>query len=191
MRTRRRKNPDFTTVRLRGKYGGSGGEYYADPGDKRMLSRIKKDLESYRKEEPSFDWYLETRGSERGWHRANESDLFAGVQNNPGCKACGGQLVKLGGLGNLMHYRCRDCGMDSSRKVAVRWRRPKPKQSVQNPRARRYRLSSRMQRILGRNPRSRRILGSTWYPSKAGKFKYASLTRKSRRNGRRYRKGAR
>ncbi len=31
------------------------------------------------------------------------------------CPACGGDLELLGYLGNLMHCRCRNCGMDCSR----------------------------------------------------------------------------
>ncbi len=33
------------------------------------------------------------------------------------CRLCGGLLMFLGRLGLLKHYRCRDCGMQSSRKV--------------------------------------------------------------------------
>jgi hypothetical protein len=32
------------------------------------------------------------------------------------CKLCGGQLSLLGKLGNLLHYRCRQCGAMWSRK---------------------------------------------------------------------------
>jgi hypothetical protein len=34
------------------------------------------------------------------------------------CCLCSGPLVPLGTLGNLQHFRCRNCGMDQSRKVA-------------------------------------------------------------------------
>jgi hypothetical protein len=30
------------------------------------------------------------------------------------CDLCGGPLILLGALGRLMHYRCRNCGADSS-----------------------------------------------------------------------------
>jgi tRNA(Ile2) C34 agmatinyltransferase TiaS len=30
------------------------------------------------------------------------------------CLACGGQLEALGALGNRRHYRCRNCGLDTS-----------------------------------------------------------------------------
>lgn len=30
------------------------------------------------------------------------------------CLACGGQLEPLGSLGNRRHYRCRNCGLDTS-----------------------------------------------------------------------------
>ena len=33
------------------------------------------------------------------------------------CPVCGGPLMALGGLGNMMHYRCRDCGSECSRDV--------------------------------------------------------------------------
>ena len=36
------------------------------------------------------------------------------VEVCPDCPACGGNLTSLGALGNLSHYRCRDCGADSS-----------------------------------------------------------------------------
>lgn len=31
------------------------------------------------------------------------------------CDACGGQCVLMGALGRRVHYRCQDCGLDSSR----------------------------------------------------------------------------
>ena len=34
-----------------------------------------------------------------------------------GCCGCGGELILLGYLGCLAHYRCRDCGLDQSRKM--------------------------------------------------------------------------
>lgn len=36
------------------------------------------------------------------------------------CPQCGGEGTPLGGLGNLMHYRCRQCGWDFSRKATKR-----------------------------------------------------------------------
>lgn len=33
------------------------------------------------------------------------------------CSLCGGRLGLLGRLGNLLHYLCRDCGMQFSRKA--------------------------------------------------------------------------
>jgi hypothetical protein len=33
------------------------------------------------------------------------------------CDACGGDLGLLGVLGNLAHFRCRDCGLDCSTTV--------------------------------------------------------------------------
>lgn len=38
------------------------------------------------------------------------------------CSMCGGQLAFLGQLGNTMHFRCINCGMDYSRPaVALGW----------------------------------------------------------------------
>jgi hypothetical protein len=31
------------------------------------------------------------------------------------CAACGGMLVYMGNLGDRLHYRCRNCGLDQSR----------------------------------------------------------------------------
>jgi tRNA(Ile2) C34 agmatinyltransferase TiaS len=45
----------------------------------------------------------------------------------PICPACDGPGFLLGGLGNLTHYRCRDCGVDFSRKARPR----KPKTDAQ------------------------------------------------------------
>lgn len=33
------------------------------------------------------------------------------------CPNCPGQAYELGGLGNLKHYRCRDCGIQFSVKI--------------------------------------------------------------------------
>jgi len=33
------------------------------------------------------------------------------------CELCGGELIPLGALGSLMHYRCRNCGMDASQTI--------------------------------------------------------------------------
>jgi hypothetical protein len=33
------------------------------------------------------------------------------------CSLCGGDLVWMGNLGNRMHFRCRNCGIDSSSEV--------------------------------------------------------------------------
>ena len=30
------------------------------------------------------------------------------------CEMCGGEVIEMGGLGNRLHGRCRQCGMDSS-----------------------------------------------------------------------------
>lgn len=36
------------------------------------------------------------------------------------CPACGGDLHLLGCLGYLAHYRCRNCGIQTNRKIRVR-----------------------------------------------------------------------
>ena len=36
------------------------------------------------------------------------------------CQVCGGELMELGGLGSLIWYRCRNCGMECSKKVEVK-----------------------------------------------------------------------
>ena len=69
MRHRRKNPPHLTTVRLMNKFHESGGEYYMDPDDAKMLARIKKDLADARREEPKFGWHLETRGTHATWHR--------------------------------------------------------------------------------------------------------------------------
>lgn len=56
----------------------------------------------------------------REWSREHEDD--------PGprpaviaCSECGGDMVTLGRLGNLEHFRCRDCGIDSSFPAIPEW----------------------------------------------------------------------
>lgn len=36
-------------------------------------------------------------------------------------------MLLLGSLGNLKHFRCRDCGMQFSRKIKVAWKKKKDK----------------------------------------------------------------
>lgn len=36
----------------------------------------------------------------------------------PECPACGGESTVFGALGNLVHSRCRNCGIDHSTEVA-------------------------------------------------------------------------
>jgi len=33
------------------------------------------------------------------------------------CECCGGEMMLLGVLGSLSHFRCRNCGMDASCEV--------------------------------------------------------------------------
>jgi len=40
----------------------------------------------------------------------------AGGRRNPSCSLCNGPLEFMGTLGNLRHFRCRNCGMWSSKK---------------------------------------------------------------------------
>jgi tRNA(Ile2) C34 agmatinyltransferase TiaS len=37
----------------------------------------------------------------------------------PECSTCGGPLVEMGALGNLMHYRCRNCGLEYHEPIPV------------------------------------------------------------------------
>lgn len=41
------------------------------------------------------------------------------------CSLCGGDAHPIGTLGNLAWYRCRDCGMNSSREVKPQPRKPR------------------------------------------------------------------
>lgn len=43
------------------------------------------------------------------------------------CKICGGDLILMGGLGNLKWFSCRNCGMQFSKKI-------KSKRKVKNGR---------------------------------------------------------
>jgi hypothetical protein len=45
-------------------------------------------------------------------------DVDEHIETDDGCVLCGGPLVPLGTLGNLEHSRCRNCGMDQSRRVS-------------------------------------------------------------------------
>ena len=36
------------------------------------------------------------------------------------CNLCRGQLIKLGTLGNVTYYRCRNCGFETSSNVKHR-----------------------------------------------------------------------
>jgi len=40
------------------------------------------------------------------YHDENDEDCLA-----PLCELCGGELQQLGRLGNLLHFRCRYCGI--------------------------------------------------------------------------------
>ena len=46
------------------------------------------------------------------------------VSDDVGCAICDGPLVPLGALGNTLHLRCRNCGMDQSREVGILTLRP-------------------------------------------------------------------
>jgi len=51
--------------------------------------------------------------AKKGWKIVRGHERNA-CPNPRSCKMCGGPLVKMGGLGNLMWYRCRNCGMETS-----------------------------------------------------------------------------
>ncbi len=84
-------------------------------------------------------------------------------KNPPTCKLCGGQKQILGSLGWTRHYRCRDCGAESSQAV----RRPKPKKK-NNPTRRRA--------------ATKRILRA-WMKAKSGKGSMALHRKAARRMG--------
>ncbi len=155
---KRNPTPGFTTIRLRSKYGDNGGEYCIDPSDLKGMERVRKDLKSAQDEEPNFGWHLETRGTHNGWHKWKENSS----SNPPTCKLCGGPKMVLGSLGWTRHFRCRDCGAESSQKV----RRPKPKKK--NPTRRRA--------------STKRIL-KAWMRAKSGKGAMALHRKAARRMG--------
>lgn len=51
------------------------------------------------------------------WDREDEAVADAAAED---CAMCGGPLQLLGQLGNRIHLRCRNCGMDCSRLVPVK-----------------------------------------------------------------------
>ena len=64
---------DFPNVRLKSKVYGTDGSWFCEPGDKKMLARIKKTLAECRALEPAAGWYLETCGTEAGWRRVDDA----------------------------------------------------------------------------------------------------------------------
>jgi hypothetical protein len=60
--------------------------------------------------------HLETRRV-REEYPSEELVVEIDVVENTFCGACGGQLYVLGTLGKLVHLRCRNCGMDSSKEA--------------------------------------------------------------------------
>ena len=48
-----------------------------------------------------------TNQDELGWGELIDSD-------NPRCVGCGGELRPLGALGHVLHFRCRNCGLDQT-----------------------------------------------------------------------------
>ncbi len=77
----------------------------------------------------------------------------------PTCKMCGGPKMILGSLGWTRHFRCRDCGAESSQQV----RRPKPRKK--NPASRR----ASTKRILSAWMRSKSGVGSMKLHRKAAR----------------------
>jgi len=51
-------------------------------------------------------------------HDPREMDSSDEVEDDDSeCVLCSGNLVVLGTLGNRVHLRCRNCGMDQSKRV--------------------------------------------------------------------------
>lgn len=48
----------------------------------------------------------------------DSDDDFVVENEDVECPCCGGPCYVLGGLGNLTHVRCRNCGIDSSFKAS-------------------------------------------------------------------------
>jgi len=46
-----------------------------------------------------------------------EDAIVEGAEENIGCHHCSGQCEYMGTLGNLKHYKCRDCGMTNSKET--------------------------------------------------------------------------
>jgi hypothetical protein len=44
---------------------------------------------------------------------ASRDDRFLYYEPFTMCRLCSGPLLELGKLGHLMHYRCRNCGVDA------------------------------------------------------------------------------
>jgi hypothetical protein len=53
-----------------------GGEFYVRPEDyptSPIMDRVRSTLAAYQEEEPGRDWHLESRGTERSWHREQDA----------------------------------------------------------------------------------------------------------------------
>jgi len=67
------------------------------------------------KKDPEARKYLLTENEFRGRRNPGDSETT--------CPACGGEGILLGALGNLVHYRCRNCGAQFQEKARRRPRR--------------------------------------------------------------------
>ena len=50
-----------------------------------------------------------------------ESKIKRGGLDMETCPVCDGEGIQLGTLGNITHYRCRDCGITFSSSVELKW----------------------------------------------------------------------
>jgi len=48
------------------------------------------------------------------WAKKNKTKEIIDDENQENCSQCDGPLEELGALGNLMHFRCQNCGAMSS-----------------------------------------------------------------------------
>jgi len=59
-----------TNIKFTNRNREDGGSFKCDPSDAKRVAYLKKELATYREEEPKADWHAETQGTKSGgWHR--------------------------------------------------------------------------------------------------------------------------